>query len=65
MAYLKDEWEQPHICKNCEKEFPMTVLSYRNMIRRLGQVYCSTECEEADRANRTNCQGGNKIKSIL
>ena len=53
MAYLKDEWEQPHICNHCEKEFPMTVLAYRNMIRRLGRVYCSPECEEADRVNRS------------
>ena len=52
MAYLEDDWEQPHICAYCKKEFPMTVRDYRNMIRRLGEKYCSIECEQADEQNR-------------
>jgi hypothetical protein len=52
MAYLEDDWEQPHTCAYCKKEFPMTVRDYRDTIRRIGFVYCSIECEQADEAHR-------------
>ena len=52
MAFLIDEWVQPHICNYCKKEFQMTVLDYRTMIRRLGQVYCSEECEKMGETNK-------------
>ena len=52
LFYLQDDWEQPHICAYCKKEFPMTVRNYINMIRRIGFVYCSIECEQADETKR-------------